>query len=143
MGDEFYILVADRNRHVRDFLRRELLAEGFRVQVARDEHEVLGIAEGVEPPDLLVLDLDLPYVEGLGMVDRLRERTPLLPVVIHGFLSEETSNLRYRHAAALVEKSGDIGHLKTIVNEVLRKFYPHRFALLTAREPVRSRGRVE
>ena len=36
------ILIADRNRHVRDFLRRELGAEGYQVEVARDGREVLG-----------------------------------------------------------------------------------------------------
>jgi DNA-binding response OmpR family regulator len=141
MDDEFYILVADRNRHVRDFLRRELLAEGFRVQVAKDEREVLVLTEGAEPPDLLVLDLDLPYADGLGIVDRLRECNPLLPIVIHGFFTEETGSLNMRHAAALVEKSGDTGRLKAMVSEVLRRFYPHRFAL--ARSKGNSRGGSE
>ena len=130
MDDEFYILIADRNRHVREFLRRELMAEGYRVEIAKDGREVLVITEGAEPPDLLILDLDMPYVNGLTILDRLRDRNPLLPVVIHAFLTEDVGNLNVRHAAALVEKSGDTDCLKTAVGEVFQRFYPHRFALV-------------
>ena len=129
MDDEFYILIADRNRHVRDFLRRELTAEGYRVLVAKDGREVLVTTEGAEPPDLLILDLDIPYFDGLTILDRLRERTPLLPVVIHSFITEDAANHNVRHAAALVEKSGNTDCLKVAVGEVLKRFYPHRFAL--------------
>lgn len=127
MDDEFYILIADRNRHVRELLRRELLSDGYRIQVARDGREVLVLAEGAEPPDLLILDLDMPYVNGSTILDRLRERNPLLPIVIHAFLAEHAGNMR--HAAALVEKSGNTDQLKSAVEEVLQRFYPHRFGL--------------
>ena len=57
MAEPPKILIADRNRHVRDFLRRELHAEGYRIEVARDGREVLNHLQGHEPPDLLILDL--------------------------------------------------------------------------------------
>ena len=41
MYDKFTILIADRNRHVREFLRRELMAEDYCVEVAKDGREVL------------------------------------------------------------------------------------------------------
>jgi len=129
MDNEFMILIADRNRHVREFLRREFMVEGFRVQVAKDGREVLSMTEGAEPPDLLILDLEMPYLSGLAILGRLRERTPLLPVVIHAFLTEYAGSMDLRHAAALVEKSGNTDCLKVAVDEVLQRFYPHRFAL--------------
>lgn len=133
MENEFYILVADRNRHVRELLRRELSAEGYRIEAAGDGREVLGITEGAEPPDLLILDLDLPYLNGLTLLDRLHDRSPLLPVLVHAFLPEDAGNLDIGHAAALVEKSGDTDRLKAAVDDVLAKFYPHRFALCRQR----------
>jgi len=129
MDDEFNILIADRNRHVREFLRREFMAEGYRVLVAKDGREVLMITEGAEPPDLLILDLDIPYISGLTILDRLCDRNPLLPIVIHAFLTEDAGNFNVQHAAALVEKSGSTDCLKAAVDEVLQRFYPHRFAL--------------
>jgi DNA-binding response OmpR family regulator len=129
MDNEFLILIADRNRHVREFLRRELMIEGYRVQVAKDGREVLMITDGAEPPDLLILDLDVPYISGLTILDRLCENNPLLPVVIHAFLTEDSGSFNVQHAAALVEKSGNTDRLKIAVGEVLQRFYPHRFAL--------------
>jgi CheY-like chemotaxis protein len=56
-------LIADRNRHVRDFLRRELTAEGYQVEMAADGREVLSRIEGADPPHLLILDLEIPYLD--------------------------------------------------------------------------------
>lgn len=134
MHNEFYILVADRNRHVREFLRRELIAQGYRVQVAGDGREVVHMVEGPERPDLLVLDLDLPYVDGFSILERLQDRNPLMPVVVHALLGDYADSFRVRHAAAFVEKSGDTNSLKAAVGDALQRFYPHRFALGHARK---------
>jgi len=128
MGDEFVILIADRNRHVREFLRRELMAEGYRVQVAKDGREVMMIIEGSDPPDLLILDLDAPYVGGSMILERLRIRNPPLPVVVHAFPTDYTGSLSEPRVAAFVEKSGDTDRLKAVVTDVLRELYPRRFA---------------
>ena len=90
------ILIADRNRHVRDFLRRELSAEGYEVEVARDGREVLSRINGDAPPHL----------------------------VIHTFLPEYPTNLTLPIAAAFLEKKGDTDLLKTVVAEVIEKHYP-------------------
>ena len=67
------ILIADRNRHVREFLRRELLAEGYQVEEARDGREILGLLNGGTLPDLLILDLELPFVSELKALELLHE----------------------------------------------------------------------
>jgi DNA-binding response OmpR family regulator len=38
---EFKILIADRNQHVREFLKRELMAEGYRVGLAKMSRKFL------------------------------------------------------------------------------------------------------
>jgi len=124
MNRPFRILIADRNRHVREFLRREFRLEGYRVQVARDSQEVLMMIDVQEPPDLVVLDLDMPPGDALEMLERLHAREPPLPVVVHAFLPELTGNSALDHAAALVEKKADTDSLKSVVVDVLRKWYP-------------------
>lgn len=57
MRDSFTILIADRNRHVRELLRREFEADGYRVRLARDDRQVLTVINSAEPLDLLILDL--------------------------------------------------------------------------------------
>ncbi|MBU1398308.1 MAG: response regulator, partial [Proteobacteria bacterium] len=54
------ILIADRNSNVREFLRREMMAEGYSVELAENGREVLKWAYHREPADLLILDPDLP-----------------------------------------------------------------------------------
>jgi len=118
------ILIADRNRHVRDFLRRELSAEGYEVEVARDGREVLSRINGDDPPHLLILDLEIPYLDEPEVWARLKDRQPALPVVIHTFLPEYPTNLTLPIAAAFLEKKGDTDLLKTVVAEVIEKHYP-------------------
>ncbi len=118
------ILIADRNRHVRDFLRRELSAEGYVVEVARDGREVLGRIDGDDPPQLLILDLEIPYLDEAEVWARLKDRQPPLPVVIHTFLPEYPTNLTLPIAAAFLEKKGDTDQLKAVVAEVIDKHFP-------------------
>jgi FixJ family two-component response regulator len=112
------ILIADRNRHVRDFLRRELSAEGYRVEVARDGREMLGRINGEDPPHLLILDLEIPYLDEPEVWSRLKDRQPALPVVIHTFLPEYPTNLTLQLPRPSW-KEGDTDLLKTVVAEVI------------------------
>jgi CheY-like chemotaxis protein len=128
MSNQFTILIADRNRHVRDFLRREFMADGYGVVLAGDDRELLSIIEAAEPPDLLIVDLEMPCSGGLEAIETLLARNPLLPVVVHTFLTEEAAQEVCERAAAFLEKRGNnIDHLKETVVTVLRRYYPHRF----------------
>ena len=111
------ILIADRNRHVREFLRRELLAEGYQVEEARDGREVLERVNRPTPPDLLVLDLELPYAAELKVLEVLHEQQPSLPVVIHSFPPESEQNLP--EGVAFLVKREDTNLLKEVVAEIL------------------------
>ncbi len=127
MDDPFRILITDRNRHVREFLEREFRDAGYQTQVAKDGQEVIALVEAERPPDLLILDLEMPHGDGLEILQRLLSRLPPLPVVIHAFLAEHSNQTALEKAAALVEKKGDTDCLKITVMEVLRKHYPNRF----------------
>jgi DNA-binding response OmpR family regulator len=118
------ILIADRNRHVGEFLRRELTAEGYRVEVVRDGRELLGKLDGDDSPQLLILDLEIPYLEELQIWSRLQECRPPLPVVVHTFLPAYPTHLTVPQAAAFLEKKGDTDQLKSVVAEVLKRNYP-------------------
>lgn len=127
MNDPFRILITDRNRHVREFLEREFRDAGYQTQVAKDGQELLALMEAEKPPDLLILDLEMPHGDGLEILQRVQTRLPPLPVVIHAFLAEHSNQAALDKVAALVEKEGDTNCLKTTVREVLRKHYPSRF----------------
>jgi DNA-binding NtrC family response regulator len=129
MNDSFHILIADRNRHVREFLRRELLSEGYCVQVAKNDRELLSMID-VEFPDLLILDLEIPYAGGLAVLKKLQERDLPLPVVIHTFLTEYANHPAVQGQASFVEKRANTDILKSAIVEMLKKWYPLKFAAL-------------
>jgi len=118
------ILIADRNRHVRDLLRRELTAEGYLVEVAKDGREVLDRIDGEAPPHLLILDLEIPYLEEPALWAGLKDRQPPLPVLIHTFSPEYPTHLAPPVVVAYLEKKGDTDQLKAVVAEVIGRCYP-------------------
>jgi len=95
------------------------------------------------PPDLLILDLEIPYEGGEAILEKLTERAPLLPVVIHTFPSEFSMNgLLAGGRATVVEKSGNTDSLKNAVLEMLRKAYPDRFERLNKGKQMQSHGHI-
>jgi DNA-binding NtrC family response regulator len=125
--NQFTILIADRNPHVRKFLSRELAAEGYRVLTAKDGREVLRILDAGEPLDLFVLDLEIPDVSGLQILKKLQDRDPALPVVVHTFLNEYANHPAVMKSAAFVEKTGEnIDSFKAVIGGVLHKYYQER-----------------
>jgi DNA-binding response OmpR family regulator len=127
MPDGFTVLITDRNGHVRNFLRRELIAQGYQVEVAADGRELLRKVSKADSPDLLILDLEIPYSGGPAIIERLRRVNSGLPVIIHAFATEDASHPAVQRTAAFVEKMGNPDRLKAAVLEVLSKYYPNRF----------------
>ena len=85
------IVVVDDDPTVADVVGRYLVRDGHTVECVHDGHEALRrIAE--RPPDLVVLDLMLPGIDGLEVCRRLRERWPI-PVVMLTALGDETDRL--------------------------------------------------
>ncbi len=65
------ILVVEDEERIRQFLQRGLGFEGYRVEAAADGTSALEIARD-NPPDLVLLDLMLPGIDGLEVCRRLR-----------------------------------------------------------------------
>ncbi len=128
MTQRFRILIADRNRHVREFLGRELARDGFLVEAAADGSEVMARLRASPVPDLLVLDLELPLLEACEMARGLREMGLEIPIVLHSFPPEAPLPCRLEEIGPFVEKSGEnIQGLKETIWECLREAYPARF----------------
>ena len=127
MAQTFNILVAERNRHVRDFIRRELAAEGYQVESVRDGHELFTRLTATPLPDILILDLEIPFLSEEDLLARLYDDYPHLPIVIHSFFPDELQPDQGPQAAAILEKKEDIQRLRETVAEVLAKHHPTRY----------------
>ncbi len=124
MAGPWKILVADRNRHVRELLRRDLTAAGYQVQVAKNGLEVWTNLNSEEPPDLLIIDLEIPYLEELQESALFKEGEPPLPLIIYSFERDYPPDFLTSRAALFLEKMENTDRLKAAVGEVISKHYP-------------------
>src|SRR5262245_5109735 len=88
------ILVVDDDPNIQRVIQRGLGFEGFRVQLAASGEEALGLAREADP-DLIVLDLMLPGLDGLEVCRRLRRgvNTPILMVTARDQVRDKVAGL--------------------------------------------------
>ena len=120
--EPFTILVADRNPNVRELLKREMMAEGYRVLQAKNSREVLKQVFSQTPLDLLIFDLDLPDAGEVEIFEKLNDRIPQLPVVLHSFQTDRFNFPEAIISAIFVEKRGNsVERLKKVVAKMLNR----------------------
>ncbi len=76
-----HILVVDDDPRITDLLRRVLAYEGYSVAVAASGNEALHRTLE-RPPDLIVLDILLPELDGLEVAERLRAAGDNVPILM-------------------------------------------------------------
>jgi two-component system, response regulator, stage 0 sporulation protein F len=113
------ILFTDDNKNIREFCKRELEEEGYRVVLARDGWDAVRLFP-LESPDLVILDICMPGINGLETIERLRAMGAEIPVIFFtGFDEDCARDPRGRLAAACVEKSWDLTELKRTIARLL------------------------
>ncbi|HUT89312.1 MAG TPA: response regulator [Thermoguttaceae bacterium] len=132
------ILFADDNPNIREYCRRELEEEGYRVVVVGNGAEALRLTRYLEP-DLLVLDVCMPVLDGLEAVDRIKSLRPELPVILFTSFDDLcVRNNRSCCATACVEKREDLSELKQVIAAALtahRLKRPYRLGLPPVASP--------
>lgn len=120
MNTPVNILIADRNRHVRELFDRELTSDMFHVLTAGSMDDLFNLLERQDIPDLMIIDPDLPDSEGVGMFTRLRKITPDIPVVVHSCQMDDLDQYDEFNIAAFIKKEGNSVELvKTVISAVL------------------------
>jgi two-component system, OmpR family, response regulator MprA len=76
-----FVLVVEDDRPIRRMLERTLAAEGYRVSGVGDGGAALAAVER-SAPDLVVLDVGLPGLDGLAVCRRLRDKGLALPILV-------------------------------------------------------------
>jgi two-component system response regulator MprA len=76
-----HVLVVDDDPRITDLVRRIFAYEGYSVAVAASGHEALNRTLE-RPPDLIVLDIMLPGLDGLEVARRLREAGDNVPILM-------------------------------------------------------------
>src|SRR5579864_5362513 len=95
MTSMFHVLVVDDDPPISRMLERTLAAEGYAVEVAADGGEALAAVER-SVPDLLVLDVAMPGLDGLAVCRRLRSKglpTPILMLTARDAVPDRVAGL--------------------------------------------------
>ena len=104
--DEVRVLFVEDDPSVAQMYKLKLELDGYRVEVAPDGELALKMATET-PPDMIFLDIRLPKMDGLAVLEALRkdERTTRIPVVILSNYSERE----------LVERGLKLGALEYLI----------------------------
>jgi len=81
------VLVVDDERPIRKLLRMGLTAQGYEILEAPDGKTSLELL--AQKPDLVVLDLGLPDIQGLDLLRMIRARNESVPIVVLSSRSDE------------------------------------------------------
>jgi two-component system, OmpR family, response regulator MprA len=117
------ILVVDDERAVRESLRRALELEGYEIELAEDGREALALLQNGAEPDVLILDVLMPGLDGLEVCRRLRASGNRVPVLMLTARDEIESRVAGLDAGAddYVSKPFALEELLARVRALLRR----------------------
>ena len=119
------ILLADHDALVRAALAEVLTSEGYAVDEATDQAEILAHAS-LRLPDLLLMDLDLPHAVAVETVGRRDGALPRFPLVVMTVRPNQHSVAARLGADALLEKPLDIPELLRTVRRLVAEPWAKR-----------------
>jgi two-component system response regulator PilR (NtrC family) len=116
------ILVVDDDQGMREFLEIMLSREGYRVSTAGDAGKALSRCRK-ETFDLIITDLKMPKMDGIGFLKEVKELSPeTMVILITAYASGETAVTAMKEGAYdYIEKDFAIEDLKRIVRNALAK----------------------
>jgi two-component system KDP operon response regulator KdpE len=114
------ILVVEDEPEIRRFLRSSLGADGYRVVEAESGGRGT-IDAGTHKPDLAIVDLGLPDIDGIEVIRRIRSWSPM-PILVLSARAQERSKIEALDAGAddYVTKPFGVGELLARVRVALR-----------------------
>jgi DNA-binding response OmpR family regulator len=132
------ILVVDDEEAIAEAVRARLQSEGFQVVVAGDGPEAIGLCEQVHP-DLVVLDLMLPGMDGLEVCRQI-QRDRWVPVLMLTARTEEADKVAGFAVGAddYLTKPFSLRELVVRVRAILRRM--ERIGAIPADEPIDQAG---
>ena len=121
-GDHLILIIEDEPP-IRRFLRASLTNEGYRLNEAASGEEGLRVASS-QPPDLVILDLGLPDIDGHEVLRQLREWLAA-PIIILSARDQEMQKIKALDNGAddYVTKPFGIGELLARIRTAIRHAY--------------------
>jgi DNA-binding response OmpR family regulator len=117
------ILIVDDDVCLTGLLRQEFEDDRYTVDVAHDGEEALGILQGATRYDLVILDLNLPKLDGIALLERVRPIQPRLRMLVLTARSRVEDKVKALRAGAddCVSKPFSLVELQARVRATLRQ----------------------
>ncbi len=126
MGDTtgLRVLVVDDERTIRQFLKAALKSKGMSVTEASEGGQAVDAALNSHP-DVVILDLGLPDMDGIEVVKKIRERSPV-PIIILSVRESENDKISALDAGAddYLTKPFNAGELLARIRTIMRRLKP-------------------
>jgi two-component system KDP operon response regulator KdpE len=121
MNDQLRVLVVDDEVEIRRFLRASLTSHGYSLYEAGDGTSALQMALD-HRPDLVILDLGLPDLDGVEVTRRIREWSRI-PIIILSVRNQEQDKIEALDAGAddYLTKPFGVGELMARIRVVMRR----------------------
>ncbi len=115
------ILIVEDDIHLQLLLKDELHEDGHEIITAANGREALDVLNGnrSERPDLIIMDVRMPKMDGLETMGYLLKSRQNTPVIIYSAYASYRHDVMAMAADAYVVKSHDITELKTKIHELL------------------------
>ena len=126
------ILLVDDDPGIRQLLGRLLAEEGYTVLLAGDGLEAIEMARAT-PFDLVLLDLNMPVMDGWDTFEEISKKNPLLPFVVITARPNQLFPALASGTGALMEKPLDLPKLFNTIRTLLKEPPEVRLARMTGR----------
>jgi len=116
------VLVVDDEQGMREFLTVLLEKQGHRVTAAADGERALQLV-AEQPPDLVISDLRMPNVDGIGLLAGIRKQHPELPVILITAYASSDSAIQAMRLGAddYITKPFRIEEIRLVVEKALAR----------------------
>ena len=111
------VLIVDDEKSLRALYQQELEREGYQVLLASTAREGLDLIES-QRPDVLVLDIRMPGMDGLEALARTLDQHPQLPVILNTAYSGYKDDFLSWGADAYLVKSSDLTELLATIRSL-------------------------
>jgi DNA-binding response OmpR family regulator len=112
------ILLVDDEDSIHLLYREELEEEGYEVHSALSGEEALAQLK-IIAPDLVILDINMPGINGIDVLRQIKEMNPSLPVILSSAYQEFKQDLATWASDEYIVKSSNLDELKAAVKKHL------------------------
>lgn len=114
------LLLVDDEEAIRMIYREEFEGDGYQVITAGDGQSALQLFAS-EAPDLVILDIQMPGMNGVEVLRQMKMRNATVPVILSSAYQEFKRDLGTWASDEYVVKSGNLDDLKDAVRRLLNR----------------------